>query len=263
MRVNYFIKTLFLFLLVSFNANGQSLETLKYQGYLLRDYTKYQKAIKIIESSSNLSKTESTEELIHFYYLLTSELIAKKKVNDAEINIEKAEDIINALLKKEPNNALALNYKGVFIGYEIALNKSVAIIKGKSCTNYLEKAYQLEPNNPQILFDKGNSLYYSPKLFGGNKKEALKYFQKAISLLEKQNKYHQNWIYLQLLVLEAHSYELLNNDAQAEKIYLKALKTEPNFPLVKNDLYPKLKARMSGASNEKAKEIDYSLDKKK
>lgn len=263
MRSKNTIKLILPLLFVATMLKGQSLEQLKYQGYLQRDHTKFQRAIKYIESNSNLSKTENVQELIHCYYLLTSELIAKKKVDDAESNIKKAEDLISDLLKKEPNNALALNYKGVFIGYEIALNKSIAIIKGKSCTNYLDKAYQLDPNNPQILFDKGNSLYYSPKLFGGNKKEALKYFQKAILILEKQNKSHQNWIYLQLLVLEAHSYELLNNDSQAEKIYLKALKIEPNFPLVKNDLYPKLKARINGASNEKAKEIDYSVDKKK
>lgn len=259
MKKNNTVILFSLFMLMTLQVSAQTVEQLKYDGYLQRDYSKFQKAIKLLESNSDLSKTENLPELIHCYYLLTSELIAKKKKTEAEEAIKKADGYIETLLKKDPNNALGLNYKGVFIGYEIALNKSKAITKGKKCTNYLDKALQLAPNNPQILFDKGNALYYSPKLFGGNKSEALKYFQKAIAILEKQNKTRQNWIYLQLLVVEGHSYELLENDTMAEKIYLKALKTEPNFKLIKNNLYPKLKNRMNGASEEKAKEIDYSL----
>lgn len=252
-----------IFLLIVSQTKGQTLDVIKYEAYLQKNHTKCQIAIKQLEQNSDLTKTENLQELIHCYYALTSSLIEKKKRDEAEESIKKGKELIETLMIKEPTNALAYNYRAVFTGYEIALNKAKAIIKGRSCINDLNKAYQLAPNNPQIIFDKANSLYYPPKIFGGNKKEALIYIKKAISIYEKQNKTRYNWIYLQLLVLEGHSYELLENDVLAEKSYLKALKTEPNFNLVKNNLYPKLKARMNGTSNEKAKEMDYSLDKKK
>ena len=45
-------------------------------------------------------------------------------------------------------------------------------------------------------------------------------------------------MYLQLLFLEAHCNELLGNTDLARKGYEKALKTEPNFKLVRDKYYP-------------------------
>lgn len=262
MRLYLISKIIAFLMLFTAHMHSQSVDKLKYEAFLNRDNSKWVAAIRIMEKS-DLTKTANMQELIHCYYAYTSNLIAKKMRDDAENTIDKSNELIDKLLKKEPNNALALNYKGVFMGYEIALNKMKAFTLGRSCSNHLNKALQLDPNNPQILFDKGNSLYYPPRIFGGNKSEALKYFQKAIAIYEKQNKILNNWTYIQLLVVEGHSYELLEEDKLAERSYMKILKIAPDFHTVKNDLYPKLKARMNGVSNEKAKEIDYSLDKKK
>lgn len=260
-----FVKRTFLitsfFLLGILCIIAQNIDRLKFEAYINRDNTKWHKAIQIMEKS-DLSKIQNLEELIHCYYAITSNQIAKKMRAEAEANIHNANVCIELLLKKNPNNALAWNYKGVFLGYEIAMNKLKAISLGSTCRNYINRALQLEPNNPQILFDKGNLLYYPPKIFGGNKKEALKYYQKAIAIYEKQNKTQNNWMYIQLMVVEGHSYELLEQDNLAEKTYMKILKIAPDFQTVKNDLYPKLKARMGGSSKEKAKEMDYSLNKK-
>lgn len=253
---------LLLFFLSGVQLHAQTAEKLKYEAYIQKDHTKWLKAAQYIEKNTDVSKTENLLELIHCYYAYTSALIAKRMRNDAAESIQKGESLVNSLLKKEPNNALALNYRADFLGYEIALNKFKAFSVGKACMDNYKRAYELAPNDIQILFDKANSLYYPPKMFGGNKKEALKYIQKAISILEKQNKTRNNWIYLQLLVLEGHSYELLGNDPSAEKSYLKILKIEPNFLTVRDDLYPKLKKRMDGISNEKPEEKDYSFDSK-
>ena len=253
-----FIVAILIFLSTSL-LRGQTVEKLKFEAYTQNDYTKWIKAINLIEKKYDLSKAEDVEELIHCYYALASARIAKKRKDEAADAINKGEKLVDALLKKEPNNALALAYKADFLGYEIAMNKMKAISLGKNYTNYINKAYQLAPNDTQVLFDKANSLYYTPKMFGGSKKEALVYIQKAINILEKQKRTQNNWVYLQLLVLEGHSYELLGKDVSAEKSYLKILKIAPDFSLVKNDLYPKLKKRMNGDTNEKAKETDYSL----
>ncbi len=254
------ILTILAFLIFITALHAQTaVEKLTYEAYMQKEASKWLKAANYVEKNTDLSKTENTEHLIHCYYAYASALIAKKMRNDAVKAIDKGKKLTDELLKKEPGNALGWNYKGCFIGYEIALNKLKAITLGKTCTNHLNKASQLDPNNPQILFDRGNLFYYPPKIFGGNKREALKYYQKAIAILEKTNKTRSNWTYLQLLVVEAHSNELLGDDKSAEKSYLKALKTEPNFQLVKNELYPKLKGRIDGTSNEKPQERDYSL----
>ncbi|MFV0471209.1 MAG: tetratricopeptide repeat protein [Paludibacteraceae bacterium] len=255
-----FVFTIIFCYLPFLSIEAQSVvQKLTFEALTEGDYTKWEKAVLYIEKNKDLSKIENLEELIHCYYGLASALIARKMEKQASEVVKKGKKITENLLKKDPENALAMNYMGDFVGYEIAMNKMKAIILGKSCRKYLDKAYELEPDNPQILFDRGNSLYYPPKIFGGDKKEALKYYQQAIAALEKQDKAKMNWVYLQLHVVQGHCYELLGNDSLAEKSYLKVLRISPDFHVVKNELYPNLKNRMNGNSRITAKEKDYTL----
>jgi len=52
----------------------------------------------------------------------------------------------------------------------------------------IEKAKALQPNNPRIYYLKGNSLFYTPKMFGGGAKKAMVEFEKAESLYESESK---------------------------------------------------------------------------
>ena len=81
-------------------------------------------------------------------------------------------------------------------------------------------------------------------MFGGNKQQALVYFQKAISIFENQNKTQYNWMYLQLLVLEGQCYTALGKYNSAKQSYLKVLKIAPDFLLVRDNLYPSLLEKM-------------------
>lgn len=198
-----------------------------------------------VEQNTNFNKTADLLQLIHCYYGWTSELLDSKQYKKAEINIVKAEKWIDKILAKEPNNALAVNYKGVFISYRIPYNKTKAMTLGKQSKQLIKKALALNPNNVQILFDNGNAYYYPPKLFGGNKKTALGYYQKAISILEKQKKTNGNWMYVQLLMLEARCNDLLGNLEAAKKGYEKTLRAEPNFKIVRDKYYPELQKQLT------------------
>lgn len=50
----------------------------------------------------------------------------------------------------------------------------------------LEKAKELNPENPRIYMLRGISKFYTPKMFGGGKKAALPYFEKAEGLFAKR-----------------------------------------------------------------------------
>lgn len=50
---------------------------------------------------------------------------------------------------------------------------------GKPFSEHLDKAKALNEANPRIYFLKGTSLFYTPQAFGGGKKKALEYFEKA------------------------------------------------------------------------------------
>lgn len=216
-----------------------------YQAFLHNDVKKWEQTTKNFEKKVNLNNTSDLLNLIHCYYGYVSVLIDKKEYQEAAENIKHAEELIDRVLKTHPNNAEALNYNGVFLSYHIAMNKIKATTLGKQSLALINKAYALAPNNTQILFDKGNALYYTPKMFGGDKKGALTFYKKAIKIIETRKETKQNWVYIQLLFLEARSNELTNNMQAAEVAYKKVLRVEPNFKLVRDKYYPEFLKKTS------------------
>lgn len=240
MNRNIYILLIFsiLFSIKTYSQNSQQQEI--YQAFISRDISKWEAATLKLEKTTDTNKTADLLKLIQCYYGWTSELIDKKLYKKAERNIVKVENWIEKILAKEPNNALAINYKGVFISYRLAFDKSKVVSLGKQSLQLIKKAHTLDSNNVQVLFDNGNAYYYPPKILGGNKKTALKHYQKAISIIEKQNNTSKNWIYVQMLMLEARCNDLLGNTAEAKKGYEKTLRIEPNFKIVKEKYYPEI-----------------------
>ena len=209
------------------------LEKSLYNAFISNDYRQWAKVVSLYEQEANLNSTEERINLIHCYYGYTSVLIDKKQTTEAKKSIAKAEKLIEEGLHQSPKNALLLDYQGTFISYKITMNKLRGLSLGKKAIALIDQAYALAPNSVQILFDKGNALYYPPKLFGGDKQAALSYFQKAIKIVEQSGKTQNNWVYLQMLFISAHCHELLGNNAEATTAYKKALSKEPNFKTAK------------------------------
>lgn len=57
---------------------------------------------------------------------------------------------------------------------------------GKVFDDHLNKAKELNADNPRIYLERGISKYYTPKMFGGGKKAAEPYFEKAGQLYAKE-----------------------------------------------------------------------------
>lgn len=245
MRKYNYILLIFSILFSSHTFAQNSFQQELYQAFLNRDIAKWETISLKTEKNADLTKTADLLKLIHCYYGWTSELVDAKQYQKAEANIVKAEKWIEKVLEKEPNNAAATCYKGVFLSYRLSYNKSKALTIGKQSLQLIKKAYTLDPNNVQVLFDNGNAFYYPPKIVGGDKKVALGYFQKAISILEKQKNTNGNWMYVQMLMLEARCNDLLGNLENAKKGYEKTLRVEPNFKIVKDKFYPELLKKMS------------------
>ena len=51
---------------------------------------------------------------------------------------------------------------------------------------YLQKAEEINPDNPRIYYLKGSSLFYQPEMYGGGKDKAKPYFEKAKELFAKE-----------------------------------------------------------------------------
>lgn len=58
---------------------------------------------------------------------------------------------------------------------------------GKIFDENLEKAKAINAENPRIYYLRGTATFYTPKMFGGGKKNAKPYFESAKKLYEKQD----------------------------------------------------------------------------
>jgi len=215
-----------------------------YTAFITHDMAKWEKVIRTIEATNATNTVEQKLELINYYYGYIGWLIGQKKFTPAEKLIPKGEKLINQVISVSPKNATAYSFKGSFVGFRIGIDKCKAIFLGSESKNSINKAMQLDSQNIQAIIDKGNLLYYSPRLFGGDKKEALTYFLRGVKIMERNKETYQNWVYLNLLTMIASVYEKTDNLEDAKLTYEKIMRNEPDIKWVKDGLYVQLIARI-------------------
>ena len=233
------IKYLFLIILFStilHNGYSQSYDKIIYDAYINNNTTEWEEVLKEMEKNS-LNTVEEKLQLINYYYGYIGYLIGNKKKDQAKTYIKKGQVLIDEVLQDSPENVTAYAYKGSFLSFDMAVSKIKAFVAAPKSMRYINKAYELDPHNIQAVTDKGNLMSYAPAIAGGDKKEAVKYYEQAISILENKNDTDENWFYLNLLVTLAETYKDINESEKAEKTYKKAIKKEPKLTWIK-DIYP-------------------------
>ena len=220
-----------------------------YLAYVQGDMSRWEAIIRLMEERSDDFSDEERKELISYYYGYISFLLETDQKDKVQDYIIKGETHLNALLKSAPNDVTALAYKGSFIGFRIGTNKFKALTLGKESISYINRAYKLDSQNVQAILDKGNLLYHMPGIFGGDKKEAVRLYEKAVLRMEKHQNLKQNWLYLNVLTTIARHYEEEKQWQKAVQIYEKILQQEPEFSWVKDTLYPA--AKRIAAKNKK------------
>jgi len=216
-----------------------------YAAFITRDMNKWSSIIQSIEKSGNTNSISQKLDLINYYYGYIGYLIGQKQFDPAAKLIAKGQKLIKEVLHDAPNNATAYSFKGSFIGFEIGIDKYKAVYLGSESNYYVNKALGLDSQNIQALIDKGNILYYSPRLLGGDKAKALVYFIKGARIIEKNKETYHNWVYLNLLSIIASAYEKTDNLEEAKLTYEKIIRNESGIKWVTKDLYPNLLAKIN------------------
>lgn len=241
LKIIIFLIFLFPELFVSAQTSNK---VLIYNAYNQGNMKKWESVIVSIEKQKP-STTDEKLELISYYYGYIGYLLGMKNYEQAAHYIDKGDKLIADVLKHTPKNATAFAFKGSFIGFRIGMSRFKAITLGPESNKSIAHALQLEPSNIQAHVDKANSLYHTPGLFGGDKKQSLKLFHKASVLLEKSKQTENNWFYLNVLTLTAKNYESLEQWQNAKVVYEKIMRISPDYKWVKNELYPALLKKMN------------------
>jgi len=236
--LNKLIITLLLLTLIPDVYSESPYKKTFYSSFINREMYKWGNVIQTIEAGKPPVTVDQKLEMINYYYGYTGFLIGRKQYDLAGPIINKGDKLIHQVLQASPKNATAYAFKGSFLGFRMAMSKIKTFTLSRQSLSDINKAYELDPHNVQALIDMGNILYYSPRLFGGDKEEALTYYVKGVHILEKNRDTDQNWVYLNLLTTIALAYDKTGKHEEARQTCVKILHNEPNYRYVKEILYP-------------------------
>lgn len=184
-------------------------------------------------------------ELVNYQYGYIGYCLGFDKEKEAQKYLSLAEKNVSVLEKAGYKLPLLNAYRSAFYAFRISLNTISAPFNGPKSLNFAKKSVELDGRNYFGYTQLGNAYFYMPATFGGSKQKAFDYFNQARKLMEEDPVLTRgNWNYLSLLVTIAQSYSYLQQYEKAKAEYENILKLEPGFLYVKDDLYPKLLAKM-------------------
>lgn len=179
---------------------------------------------------AEMEKVKSTDlawqtEMVKAMYGLVGYQLGAKNKDLAKVYVNKADVYLDKLLKAYPHNSHLHSLSGAFYGYKIALSFYKAPFFGPKSMYHIEKSIELDPSASGGYIEKANSLMYRPAAFGGDKKEGLAYYQKALKLMEVNDNQKCNW---QELLLRAFILKSLyeNNQTGEADAFMKEMQKD-------------------------------------
>jgi tetratricopeptide (TPR) repeat protein len=126
---------------------------------------------------------------------------------------------------------------GALLGFKIVLSNYNSIHVGPKSLRLIKSASDSGDEYFNASLERANLLFYTPKILGGSKEEAMDYYRKAVKVIEQSNlKEERNWIYINTILLLANAYSETGSQSQACELYEGLLEYEPGAEWIRKDL---------------------------
>lgn len=151
----------------------------------------YQKKVDASNKFNMISKKWGSEWATHYYNAYSKGVLSYMEKDEAKRDAyldeaDKELDEAISLIGKDNDETFVL--RGMLANARMAVKPQARWQKyGKVFDENLDKAKEANPNNPRIYHLRGMSKFFTPKMFGGGKKAALPYFEKADGLFAKES----------------------------------------------------------------------------
>ncbi len=226
------------------NNDIEELREQLYESYILGEMDDWEQTMEEMERHyKQLPFSEYLYDLLLARYGYIPYCLDTDQKDKARKYLNKAEAELEDLFKYDQYKSEAYSLKGAFLGFRISLSPLSAVRLGPRSYKAIDNAVEADPQDPTVWMEMGNTRFYTPSAFGGSKQEAAEYYQRAIDLFEKDLKPNQKWLYLNSLTGLAKSYQYLDKNHLSIRVYEKALRFEPRFKWVKEELLPEAKKR--------------------
>jgi tetratricopeptide (TPR) repeat protein len=156
-------------------------------------------------------------------------------VDQAESNLEKI---------KTGRSAEAKAILSAVYGLQLGYSPWKGMFLGPKSGSLMAKALKENPTSPLIWKLYANSKFHTPESFGGDIKEAITAYEKAVKLYEEDPAgIKNNWFYIDTMAFLGQAFMKTGETSKAVDVYEKALAFEPEFSWVKYSLLPAAKKK--------------------
>ncbi len=180
-------------------------------------------------------------ELAHAEYGAVSTCMGNDAEDQAKAYLRSAQGHVEAYTKKYGETADSKAILAGVMGLKIAFQPMKGMFLGPKIDRLLGQAIKENPESPIVQYAQGNSLVYTPEMWGGNRAQGIVHLSKTVELLERKGA-EGTWLYLQSLAQLGENLQKEGRTAEAAATYRQALQVAPNFEWVKNYLLPELEA---------------------
>ena len=186
-------------------------------------------------------------EIFALYYLALCEyrlatLFAAAPGEQAEC-INRTIEHLKEAIELEDNFSDAYALLASAYGQKLSLKPHLGMALGPETKRVLEKSKRLDGNNPRVVLTDGMSDYYTPTMFGGDKKRAISKMEQALGLFAKEevrDALQPSWGYDEACAHLGIMRQEGGDIEGAREAFVKALDVNPNNGWVKSQLLPGL-----------------------
>lgn len=217
-----------------------------YEAFILNEMDGWKSVIDEMEEKSS-DNHDLLDELINYEYGYIGWCIGNNQKKQAKYYLDLMEGNLETFNKNTEESALYNAYTAAVYGFKIGLSTWHAPFLGPKSVKHAEIAFKKDSLNFQANAELGNIWHHMPAVFGGSDEKALSFYNNAIKIYEssEQELHHKKWLYLNLIATSGKIEFEQKNYTQALHLYKKALRIEPKFKWVLNELLPELKKDMN------------------
>ncbi|MEL6589542.1 MAG: tetratricopeptide repeat protein [Bacteroidota bacterium] len=218
----------------------QEYKALFYSYYVKNDFQQWAQTLTKMETYVARNPNRShLYELSLAQYGLLGFYRESKQTDKGVALLRKAERTVDKMLALDDKWAFANCLKGAMLGLETEFYPAKVVYLGPRALSYYGDGRELASNQPEAYVELANLAYHAPEVFGGDKEEAVAYFQKAIKLYDQNPALRQNnWQYLHSLAWLARAHIALGNKTAAGETIDKLRRYSPNFHFLNSVLVP-------------------------
>ena len=190
--------------------------------------------------------------LAHYYAGLAGLRLANltEETDEALGYVDDGIEHLEAVVEARPRWAEGHALLASLYGRKAGLRPMTGMVIGPKASREIERAQELAPDNPRVVYIAASSQYFRPAMWGGSKAEGIAGFRRAVTLFDRApaaERGQPSWGHEEALswlgIALARDGEL----TEARRLLTRSLQVNPDYVWVRDTILPQLDERIAAS----------------